>query len=239
MVTIILSLSCRKRILATGGKSLFRINEPSSKETSRLSSDISGILSTRSSAALACKKPPQVGSSSSVFVDDSDHSDSIIHVTPMSSRNGTTAQLDNEECDSPPHTVNHTNLNYSKNTSTDLEESDLFFSPKRKETVLENVSRTSATDNIEQDDFYIDDFDIDDLDDSDIPNYFEEPPSSSVTSQTQSTLNKTIKEGGPSKSQWEKKPTTPPSAPKPSKICSPGKHSKNMVLYDREPRWYL
>ncbi|GLD58689.1 Bloom syndrome protein isoform X1 [Lates japonicus] len=74
---------------------------------------------------------------------------------------------------------------------------------------------------IEPDDFYFDDFDIDDFNDSDIPDYFDEPSTSSVSAQKSSTVTATVKEGGPSKSSWEKKPTTPVSAPKPSKICSP------------------
>lgn len=218
VVAVILSLSCRKRILATGGCSLFRmqlpdstvINEPDSKENSCFSTDTSGIRR-----------------SSSVFADcNSEHSDSIIHVAPMSCKKSTTA-TDYEHCDSPlTHTVKNAHLKFSS-ASTGLDGSDLFFSPKRQETSLENVSRTSATEDIEQDDFYGDDFDIDDLNDYDFPNYCEEPSPLSVTLQNPSTIDRTIKEGGPSKSHWEKKPTTPPSAPKPSIICSPGKHSRN------------
>lgn len=221
VVAVILSLSCRKRILATGDCSFFRtqlpdstvINEPDSKENSRFSTDTSGI-----------RRP------SSVFADcNSQHSDSIIHVAPTSSKKSTTAQSDYERCDSPStHTVKNAHLKFS-NTSTNLDGSDLFFSPKRQESSLKNVSRTSATEDIEHDDFDGDDFDIDDLNDYDFPNYYEEPPPSSATPQNPSTVNRTVKEGGPTKSQWEKKPTTPQSAPKPSISCSPGKHSRKCV----------
>lgn len=218
VVAVILFLSCRKRILATGGCSLFRmqlpdstvINEPDSKENSCFSSDTTGIRR-----------------SLSVFADcNSEHSDSIIHVAPMSSKKSTNAQVDYEHCDSPSTCTAKKFLN----TSTNLDGSDLFFSPRREETSVKNVSRTSATENIQQDEFYGDDFDIDDLNDYDFPNYYEEPPPLSVTLQNPSTIERTIKEGGPTSSQWEKKPTTPPSAAKPSKICSPGKHSRKCVL---------
>lgn len=236
LVTTILSLSCRKRILATGGSSLLKmqlpdstvVNEPSSTENSCFTTDALGILSSRHSAPLDCKKPPQTRRSSSVFVDyDSDPSESMIGMTSMSNKKSLTTKVDYEHCDSPStHTAKNSLSNFSRAMSTDADGSDLFFSPKRKDTVPENLfSRTSATEDFEQDDFYIDDFDIDDLNDSDIPNYYEEPASSSVTPQTCSTVSKAIKEGGPTKSQWEKKPSTPPSAPKPSKICSPGEHS--------------
>lgn len=221
VVAVILSLSCRKRILATSDCSLFRtqlpdstvINEPDSKGNSCFSTDTSGIRR-----------------SSSVFADCiSEHSDSIIHVAPMSSKKSTTAQADYEHCDSPStHIGKNAHLKFS-NTSADLDGSDLFFSPKRQETSLKDVLRTSATEDIDQDDFSGDDFDIDDLNDYDFPNYYEEPPPSSVTLQNPSTVDWTIKEGGATKSQWEKKPTTPQSAPKPSISSSPGKHSGKCV----------
>lgn len=240
-VTIILSLSYRKRILATGGSSLLKtqlpdstvVNEPSSKGSSCYSWDTSGILSSRSSAPLGCKNPPQTRASSA-FVDyDSDHSDSIIHVEPLASTKSTAAHVDYKHCDSPTtDSVKNAHLNFSKNNSTDLDRSDAFVSPRRQETTLENVSRTSATGDVEQDDFYVDDFDIDDLNESDIPSYYEESPSLSGHSQNPGTTNRTIREGGPTKSQWEKKPTTPPSTPKPLNI-SPGKQSRKCAFICR------
>lgn len=233
---VILSLSYRKRILATGGSSLLRmpgstgINEPSSKGNSCYSRDASGIFPSRYSAPLDCQNPPQM-SSSSVFVDyDSDHSDSIVHVEPLASRKSAAAHVDYEHRDSPTtDSVKNAHLNFSKNNSTDLDRSDVFVSPKRQEITLENVSRTSATEDMEQDDFYIDDFDIDDLNESDIPNYYEDSPSLSGHSQNPGTFNRTIREGGPTKSQWEKKPTTPPSTPKPLNI-SPGKQFRKCAF---------
>lgn len=229
VVAVVLSLSCRKRILATGGCSLFRtqlpdstvLNEPDSKENLCFSSVTAGIRR-----------------SSSVFAHcNSEDSDSIIHVAPMSGKKST-AQVDYEQHDSPStHTGKNAHLKFS-NTSTNLEGSDLFFSPKRQETSLENVSRMSATEDVEQDDFYGDDFDIDDLNDYDFPSYYEEPPPSSVTSQDSSSIDRTIKEGGPTKSHWEKKPTTPPSAPK-TPICSPGKYSRKCVLNVTQPLFHI
>lgn len=238
----IMSLSSRKRILATGGGGLLRmqlpditvINEPSSKGNSCYSSDTSGIFSSRYSAPLDCKNPPQTRGSSSICVDyDSDHSDSIIHVEPLASTKSAAAHVDYEHCDSPTtDPVKNAHLNFSKNNSADPDRSDGFLSPKRQEIPLGNVSRTSAMEGMEQDDFYIDDFDIDDLNESDIPNYYEESPSLSGVSQNPGATNRTIKEGGPTKSHWEKKPTTPPSTPKPLNI-SPGKQFRKCAFLCR------
>ncbi|KAK5928051.1 hypothetical protein CgunFtcFv8_013144 [Champsocephalus gunnari] len=73
---------------------------------------------------------------------------------------------------------------------------------------------STAAEDMEHDDFYNDYFDIDDFNESDIPDYFEEPHNSS-------SVTATGKEGGPSKSSWDKKPTTPVPTPKTSKISSP------------------
>ncbi|XP_056908776.1 recQ-like DNA helicase BLM isoform X1 [Takifugu flavidus] len=225
---LLLKRAQRKRILATGGGGLLRmqlpdstvINEPSSKGNSCYSSATSGIFSSRYSAPLDCRNPPQTRRSSSICVDyDSDHSDSIIHVEPLASTKSTAAHVDYDHCDSPTtDPVKNAHLNFSKNNSADPDRSDGFLSPKRQEIPLGNVSRTSATEGMEQDDFYIDDFDIDDLNESDIPNYYEQSPSLSGVSQNPGATNRTIKEGGPTKSQWQKKPTTPPSTPKPLNI---------------------
>ncbi|XP_070763765.1 recQ-like DNA helicase BLM [Enoplosus armatus] len=216
---ILLKRAQRKRILATGGGGLLReqlpdstvVSEPSFKDKSSLCCDTSSVMSSNSSVPVYSKKPPQVRRSSAVSVDyDSDHSDSIINVKP-------TIYVDDESiCDSPS-TLTNPSFNISKKTSTDLDGSDLFFSRKKPETGFQSKSNTPATitdaQDVQPDDFYIDDFDIDDFNDSDIPEYFDEPPTFSVTP--------TVKEGGPSKSSWEKKPTTPAPGPKPSNICSP------------------
>lgn len=187
-------------------------------------------MSSSCSVPLDSKKPPQIRRSSAISVDyDSDHSDSILNVNPMHSE---TIHVENESvCDSPStHSLINPSCNFSNKTSTDLDGSDLFFSPKKPQAVVQNKSKTSTAEDIDPDDFYFDDFDIDDLNDSDIPEYFDEPPTLSVLPQKSSTVTKTMKEGGPSKSSWEKKPTTPVSAPKPSKICSPGKDSGTVLV---------
>lgn len=112
---------------------------------------------------------------------------------------------------------------FSENTSR-LHEDDLF-SPNKPVSVEQNKSKIptcTTVDNTETDDFYIDDFDIDDFNESDIPEYFEEAPTSSVQRQNRITAP-AVKEGGPSKSSWDKKPSTSVSTPKPPKISSPGK----------------
>lgn len=75
------------------------------------------------------------------------------------------------------------------------------------------------------DDFYIDDFDIDEFEDADIPEYFDEPPSTSTSQRTSTSLVSAIREGGPVKSTPARSSFSTPSpapAPKPSKPPSPG-----------------
>lgn len=229
-----MSFSCRKRILATGGSGLSRIqlpdstviSEPSSKENSYFSCDISNVMSSSCSQSLDSTKPSQIRRSSAISVDyHSDHSDRIINVNPM---NNKIIRLENESvCDSPSaRGLKNPSFDFSKKTGTDLNGSDLFFSPKRPESVIQNQSKTAG--DADPDDF--DDFDIDDLNDSDIPEYFDEPPSLPVLSQKNSTVTRTVKEGGPSTSSWDKKPATPASAPRPSKICSPGNNSETVPV---------
>lgn len=197
------------------------VSEPSFKEQSSFSCDTSSVMSSGCSVPVDSKKPPLIRRSSVISVDyDSDHSDSVISVKPMQNKYSRTMHVENDTmCDSPStYCSTNPSFNFSKKTSTDFDSSDLFFSPKRPQTVVSKKSKTSAAEDI-PDDFYDDNFDIDDLNDSDIPEYFEEPPTVSVSS----TVPKTVKEGGPSKSSWEKKPTTPAAGPKPSKISSPGK----------------
>ncbi|XP_073329045.1 recQ-like DNA helicase BLM isoform X2 [Pagrus major] len=218
---LLLKRAQRKRIIATGGGSLMRmqqpdstvLSEPSFKDKASFSCDTSSLMSSSYSVSMDSKNPPQIRRSSAFSMDyDSDHSDSIINVKPSHSDHSRTAHEESEIiCDSP-----NPCFNFSKKSSGDLDGSDLFFSAKKSETVVQSKSKTSA---VEPDDFYDDDFDIDDLNDSDIPDYFEETPT--VSRHNSSTVTTTVKEGGPSKSSWERKPTTPVSAPKPSKISSP------------------
>ncbi|XP_010727693.3 Bloom syndrome protein homolog isoform X2 [Larimichthys crocea] len=221
----------RKWILAVGGGCLPKIqqpdstviSEPSVKEKSSLSCDTSNVMSSSCSLPMDLKKPLQNRRSSIISIDhDSDHSDSIISGKPMHSEHSRTAHEENEiMCDSPStHSFTNSYFDSSKKSTTKMEDSDLFFSPKKPETVVQNKAKPSAAEDIEPDDFYLDDFDIDDFNDSDIPDYFEKPSE-------QGQRSTTVKEGGPSKSSWEKKPTTPASKPKPSTICSPEPNFRN------------
>lgn len=179
-------------------------------------------MSSNCSQSLDSRKPSQIRRSSAISVDYySDHSDRSLNVNPM---NNKIIHRENESvCDSPSaRGLKNPLFDFSKKTSTDLDGSDLFFSPKRPEPVIQNQSKTAG--DVDPDDF--DDFDIDDLNDSDIPEYFDESPPLPVLSQKNSTISRTVKEGGPSTSSWDKKPATPASAPKPSKICSPGNDSE-------------
>ncbi len=195
-------------------------SEPSFKEQSSFGCDTSSVMSSSHSVPVDSKKPPQIRRASVISLDyDSDHSDSIIDVKPMHSKYSRTIQAESENSWDTP---TNPSFSSSKKTSAGLDGSDLFYSPRKPEAVLPNKSETAAADDI-PDDFYIDDFDIDDLNDSDIPGYFDESPGVSESS----AVTTTVKEGGPSKSSWEKKPTTPTAAPKPAKICSPGKSARH------------
>uniref|UniRef100_A0A7N8XST0 ATP-dependent DNA helicase n=1 Tax=Mastacembelus armatus TaxID=205130 RepID=A0A7N8XST0_9TELE len=182
---------------------------------------MSSVMSPSSSAPMDSKKPPQSRRSSVISV-ESDHSDSIIHVNPLHSNNSGTGYLENDISDSPlTHSPTEPSSDFCKKSSIDLD-SDLFFSPKKPESMQNKLNTPAAvTDTEVPDDFYIDDFDIDDFNDSDIPQYFDEPSTSSVLRHNSSSSSTAVKEGGPSKSPWQKKPETPVSASKPSKISSP------------------
>uniref|UniRef100_A0A669EB79 RecQ-like DNA helicase BLM n=1 Tax=Oreochromis niloticus TaxID=8128 RepID=A0A669EB79_ORENI len=165
--------------------------------------------------------------SSVISVDyDSDDSDSVIDLKPLDNKDSGAIGVETDSiCDSPSaHRLTKPSFNISEKSSIDLDGSDLFFSPKESESGVQKKSNNTPTfvaaEDEEMDDFYNDDFDIDDFNDSDIPDYFDEP-------QTSSAVTTAVKEGGPSKSSWEKKPTTPTSAPKPSTICSPEPTFKN------------
>ncbi|KAM9352264.1 recQ-like DNA helicase BLM [Symphorus nematophorus] len=235
---LLLKRAERKRILATGGGRLLSmqqpdstvISEPSLKEKSSSSCVTSSFMSSSCSVPTDTKKLPQIRRSSVISVDyDSDHSDSIINVKPMQSKPSGTIHMEDESiCDSPStHSLINPSFNFSKKTSTDLDDSDLFFSPKETKTIVQNKPKPSVREDIEPDDFYFDDFDIDDFNDSDIPDYFDEPPTSSVSGQNSRSVTTTVREGGPSKSSWEKNPTTPPPTAKPSNISSPEPNFRN------------
>lgn len=231
-----LPLSHRKRIIVnSGGSSLtFQqpdstvISEPSFKGRLSLSCETSSIMSSSSSAPADPQMPSQLRRSSLISGDyDSDHSDSIVNQKALHSKNSGTINVKNQSlCDSPStYSLASPAFNFSNKTSTDLDGSDLFFSPK---TPVQNKPKTpaasTAAEDMEHDDFYNDYFDIDDFNESDIPDYFEEPHNSS-------SVTATGKEGGPSKSSWDKKPTTPVPTPKTSKISSPGKSARHDIMY--------
>uniref|UniRef100_A0A8C6L9U3 RecQ-like DNA helicase BLM n=1 Tax=Nothobranchius furzeri TaxID=105023 RepID=A0A8C6L9U3_NOTFU len=140
-----------------------------------------------------------------------------------------TISVENESiCDSPSaHSLTKPTFSHFEQTTYESDP-DLDFSPKRSEAVLQNSTKPqTAAAEADLDDFYNDDFGIDDFNDSDIPDYFDEPATSSVSSQNLSSAVSTRGTGGgPNKSTWENKPVTPVSAPKPAKIYSPGKSNK-------------
>lgn len=202
------------------------ISEPYVKEMSS-SCGASSLLSSNNSVSADYKKPLQPRRSSVISVD----SDCFYNtdLKPMYIKDSRTFCMENESnCDSPSaHSITKPHFSSFEESSLDVNDEDVSFSPKKTEAVLQNKSKNpvpTALTEAEADDFYIDDFDIDDFNDSDIPDYFDGPSVSSVSRQNVSTVSTTVKEGGPSKSSWEKKPVTPVSAPKPSKIYSPGKY---------------
>ncbi|MBN3307863.1 BLM protein, partial [Amia calva] len=74
-----------------------------------------------------------------------------------------------------------------------------------------NVSDSRGTDGtvtMDNDDFYLDNFDIDDFDEGDVGDYYD----SVLNASASKSRSNTIREGGPTKSQWEKKTTLPPSS---------------------------
>ncbi|KAM4553529.1 recQ-like DNA helicase BLM [Fundulus diaphanus] len=233
---LLLKRAQRKRILACGAESLSRMmQQPDSTVISdasfidTFSSCGASSLSPSGSLPVDRKKnlPPQ---RSSVNY----HSDCFDgpSLNPRHRTDSKTIYAESESvCDSPsPPSFTKPAYNFSEKTSSYADETDLFFSPKKSKDVEQDKSKTpasAAAADFEADDFYDDDFDIDDLNDSDIPGYFDEPPTSSMLSQNRSTAPAAVKEGGPNKSPWDKKPVTPVSAPKPQKIYSPEPNFKN------------
>lgn len=223
---LLLKRALRKRIIATGCGSFAFVkaqqpdstvrSESSFKDKSQMRCDTPSCSSTPAET----KKSAHVRRSSVIYVDyDSDHSDSVINSNPRASYVG-----EESVCDSPS-TYSFINQNFSKSSSIDKDDSDLFFTPKKPAAVAQSRSSENnppaEKEDAVLDDFGDDDFDIDDLNDSDIPDYFDEPTSSWVSAQNSKSVITSIKEGGPSKSLWEKKPTTPAQAPKLAKMCYP------------------
>ncbi|XP_054631947.1 recQ-like DNA helicase BLM isoform X4 [Dunckerocampus dactyliophorus] len=230
---LLLKRAQRKRILVTGTDAFVRTQQPDSTVISD-----PGFKDKSSSSRASCsflpaesKRVPQIRRSSVISLDcDSDHSDRVIKVKPSVGKNSQKSVVEIDSfCDSPSSssfTKASQSIPSIKKTNVDMDCEDLFFTPKKKmETTVQIKSKPqesfTATERMEPDDFYIDDFDIDDLNDSDIPDYYDEPQSSSAPLNSSSTAQTAIKKGGPSKSSWEKKPATPAPVSNPAKICSP------------------
>uniref|UniRef100_A0AAY4BZG8 ATP-dependent DNA helicase n=1 Tax=Denticeps clupeoides TaxID=299321 RepID=A0AAY4BZG8_9TELE len=85
-------------------------------------------------------------------------------------------------------------LNQSSNETVDLEQAEFFFTPKKimngpQKSVMRGCessmqvsshTKSNSVIDLEPDDFYADDFDIDDFDETDIPDYFDDLPSTSA-----------------------------------------------------------
>lgn len=233
----------RKRILATGAGSLSKmqlpdstvVSESSSRDSSSISCDTSSAMLSSLSTPSGSKKTIQSRSSLNKLNYESDHSDSTVKINPVHMKS---AHADHEtSCDSPStYGLTNPSYNFSKKTSADVDASNLFFPPKKPETAVEKKPQAYLDLDIDPNDFYDDYFDIDDLNDSDIPEYFDEPPAASAPPQKPSTSSAAIKEGGPSKSSWQKSPTTPVSAPKAPPISSPGEDSPNSARSVSPPK---
>uniref|UniRef100_A0A673L790 ATP-dependent DNA helicase n=1 Tax=Sinocyclocheilus rhinocerous TaxID=307959 RepID=A0A673L790_9TELE len=119
-------------------------------------------------------------------------------------------------------------FNESNNQTVGGDQVDLFYSPKRVESGKRNtessvetnmeVPNCSRADTETLDDFLIDDFDIDDFDETDVPEYFEEPPSVLASRDRFDAKTPSVREGGPSK-PLERKTATPPAL-KPTKTLN-------------------
>ncbi|XP_020790782.2 LOW QUALITY PROTEIN: recQ-like DNA helicase BLM [Boleophthalmus pectinirostris] len=217
---LLIKRALRKRIIATGGgrDTFHRAQQPDSTVLSESSfKDTSPVSKPVNSA------PVQFKRSSVICVDyDSDPSDTVIEAKPPQNKNKRPAFVEEEIiCDSPS-TYRPSTQTFPKKSSIDLEKPDLFFTPKKPSGVTQSNGKgtESEMDSFMHDDFGDDDFDIDDLNDSDIPEYFDEPPSSSVSGLSSRPVN-SIKEGSASKASWDKKAPTPTPPPKQAKIFSP------------------
>uniref|UniRef100_A0A8C1HWE5 RecQ-like DNA helicase BLM n=1 Tax=Cyprinus carpio carpio TaxID=630221 RepID=A0A8C1HWE5_CYPCA len=123
-------------------------------------------------------------------------------------------------------------FNESNNQTLGGDQVDLFYSPKRvdsgkrnAESSVENnmeVPNCSRADTEPLDDFLIDDFDIDDFNETDVPDYFEEPPSVLASRDRFDAKTASVREGGPSK-PLERKTVTPPAL-KPTKTFNTGRN---------------
>uniref|UniRef100_A0A8C1I7L1 ATP-dependent DNA helicase n=1 Tax=Cyprinus carpio TaxID=7962 RepID=A0A8C1I7L1_CYPCA len=97
-------------------------------------------------------------------------------------------------------------FNESNNQTLGGDQVDLFYSPKRVDSGKRNaessvetnmeVPNCSRADTEPLDDFLIDDFDIDDFNETDVPDYFEEPPSVLASRDRFDAKTASVREGG-------------------------------------------
>uniref|UniRef100_A0A096LSR1 RecQ-like DNA helicase BLM n=1 Tax=Poecilia formosa TaxID=48698 RepID=A0A096LSR1_POEFO len=160
---------------------------------------------------------------------------------PLNSQNSASSKPWNKReisiCDSPSaQSFTKPHFSLSEKTNSDVDDTDHFFAKKSEQLKSKTPTHAITTD-FEEDDFDVDDFDIDDFNDSDIPDYFDEPPTSSTWSENPNTTCAAVTKGGPNKASWDKKPLTPVSAPKPQKIYSPGKAKCNQYFKTQQPNF--
>ncbi|XP_051916120.1 recQ-like DNA helicase BLM [Hippocampus zosterae] len=226
---LLLKRAQRKRILITGGAALLGTQQPDSTVLSEPSlKDKSCSDFSSSFLPAVSKKTAQLRRSSVISVDcDSDQSDSLIKEHSSSCNHGWKSAVEIESnCNSPSsHGISNTPHNNSgvEKTVIDLYCEDHSFLPKKKTKTSAQIQSTpnvTAANIVDLDDFFIDNFDIDDLNDSDMPDYFDEPPSSVAPLKTPIAAPTAVKEGGPRKSLWEKKPAMPAPPLNPAKIYS-------------------
>ncbi|XP_056621920.1 recQ-like DNA helicase BLM isoform X2 [Triplophysa dalaica] len=118
-------------------------------------------------------------------------------------------------------------FNESNDQTTDAENIDLFFSPKRPvdsakkaktNTTIANGTHSRA-DTEPEDDFLIDDFEIDDFDETDIPDYYEEPKNVLTSRGNFSAMTPSVRERVASKPVEKMTVITPtPQPTKPKQI---------------------
>lgn len=224
---ILLKRAQRKRILATGGVSLFNVQQPDSTVLSEhrsikaSTSTSCTSVSTFSTCAYLDPMKAQNKRPSVTLVDyDSNHSDNFSHSRPSNNKVNLTISVDKRShCGSPStHNASNSSFNFIEENSQDCDDPDHLFSHKKSEPVQRKSTMETFS---AADDFEADDFDIDDFNESDIPDYFDEPPDSSVLGKNSCDVSPAVKEGGPNKV------TTLMSTPKHSNISSPETNYKN------------
>lgn len=230
---LLLKRAQRKRILATGGNSLFNVQQSDStvhpEHRSIKASYLTYATSPGSSSNSAYQDPTKalIKPPSVTCVDsDSNHSDNFSHSKPSNIKvNLTISADDRSHCDSPStYNLSKSSFNVIEENSQDCDDSDQLFSHKKSE----QVQRKSSMETFSiPEDFEADDFDIDDFNEADIPDYFDEPPDSSVLGENSYSVTPTVKEYGPNKH------TTPMSTPRCSSYSSSQETNFRNPAHDR------